>query len=98
MLRLLPWRKIAWVVLIWTAGMLAIWGIAQVVLNPGVTDEDIQECLAEGFIPPNECEETLQDLEDEQVVIGIPLLVILWFVGLLLLSLMWSMLRQKPTD
>jgi hypothetical protein len=97
MLRALPWRKTTWVLLFWTAGIIAIWGIVELSLNPGVSQEDIQECLEEGFIPPEECEETLRELEDEDAVIGIPLLVIFWFAGLLLLGLVWFGTRQSPT-
>jgi hypothetical protein len=98
MLRALPWRRLTIVVLTWTAGLLAIWAIAELVLNPGVTEEDLQECRLEGFIPPAECEETLNDLEDQQVVIGRPMLVSLWLAGLFLIGLMYYALRQKPKN
>jgi hypothetical protein len=91
-------RKAIWGPLIWTVGIIVIWGVAQIVLNPGVTRDDIQECVAEGIFPPDECEETLQALEDEdEPVVGIPLLLILWLAGLLLLSLVW-MTGPKPPD
>lgn len=93
-----PWRTIIGVPLIWTAGILAIWSLARVSLDSGVTDADIQECAGEGFIPADECEETLRELEDEDAVIAVPLLLVLWFAGLLLLSLVWLATRQKPTN
>jgi hypothetical protein len=75
----------------------AIWGVAQIVLNTGVTRDDIQECRAEGTFPPDECEDTLQALEDEdEPVVGIPLLLILWLAGLLLLSLVWMTGPKSP--
>jgi hypothetical protein len=91
------WWKFTLVLLFWTVGLLAIWGLAEVALNPGVDDDAVRECIEEGFIPADECEETLQGLEEDQVVIGFPLLAVLWFAGLLLLSLAWLGFRQKPT-
>lgn len=83
---------------IWTAGIFAIWGLAQLVLNPGVTQEDIRECRAEGIFPPDECADALQALEDEdEPVVGIPLLLILWLAGLLLLGVVW-LAEPKPAD
>jgi hypothetical protein len=96
MLRTRRWWKLTLVLLLWTVGLAAIWGVAQVALDPGIDDDAIRECVEEGFIPPDECEETLEDLEDEQVVVGLPLLTIVWFVGLLLLSLVWLGFRQQP--
>lgn len=91
------WWKLALVMLLWTTGLFAIWGLAQVILDPGLDEDDLRECMEEGFIPPAECEETLQELEDDQVLVGLPLLTVLWFAGLLLLSLVWLGFRQKPT-
>lgn len=94
-LRPLEWKAI-WAPIIWTVGIVVIWAVAQIVLNPGVTQEDIRECQAEGIFPPDQCEETLQALEDDdEPAVGVPLLVILWLSGLLLLGLVW-MTGPKP--
>ena len=91
-------RRAVWAPLIWTVGVIAIWGAAQFVLNTGVSQADIQECRAEGIFPADECEEVLQTLEDqEEPVVGIPLLIILWLSGLLLLALV-SMTGRRPTS
>jgi hypothetical protein len=83
-----------WVVTIWTAGVILLWVISDRVLNPGVTDEDIRECVEEGFIPAEECEETLQQLEDdEDPVFGIGATLLVWLAGALVL--MW-LLRPPP--
>ena len=91
-------REAIWAPLIWTVGVIAIWGVAQLVLNTGVSQDDIQECRAEGIFPADECEEVLQTLEDqEEPVVGMPLLLILWLSGLLLLALVWIEWR-RPTE
>lgn len=83
--------------LIWTVGIFAIWGVAQLVLNPGVTQEDIRECQEEGIFPPDECENALQALEDDdEPAVGVPLLLILWLSGLLLLGLVWITGPERP--
>lgn len=91
------WRTLALVLLVWTAGVVAIWAIADIALNPGVTDDDIRECLTEGFIPPEECEETLEELEaDEDAVIGIGVSAFIWAAGSLVL--LWVLTRSRPSD
>ena len=87
----MPWRTRWIVLLVWTVGLLVIWLIAAEVLNPGVTEEDIRECVEEGFIPPAECEEALERLEsDDPAVLSVGLVFLVWAVGLLLL---WVMTR-----
>jgi hypothetical protein len=85
------------VLLVWTAGVAAVWVIAELALNPGVSDEDIQECMEEGFIPPDECEETLERLEaGEEAVIGVGAAFVVWFVGFVVLLL--AMTRRRPAN
>lgn len=84
----------ALVLLVWTAGVVTIWVVAEIVLNPGVTENDIRECIAEGFIPADECEETLEQLEaDEDTVIGIGVSLVIWFVGCIVL--LWTVNRPR---
>jgi hypothetical protein len=90
------WSTRVWVLLVWTAGLIAVWVVANAVLDPGVTDEDVQECLREGFIPPEECEETLEALEDEEEpVLGIGASFLVWLVGCFLL---WLVTRPPQVD
>jgi hypothetical protein len=93
----MPRRTITAVLLIWTAGVSAVWLSAGVLLNVGVDEADIQECAAEGFIPPEECEHALEMLEADDpapITVGVPLIV--WFAGSLLI--IWAMTRLKSAD
>jgi hypothetical protein len=94
---LLRWQVALWL-LLWTAGVLAVWVTVRVALDPDVKDEDIQECIGEGIIPPEECEAMLQELQGEPFVAGVPLLVIVWFAGLLLFSVVWLARRHPPAN
>jgi uncharacterized protein YggT (Ycf19 family) len=84
------------VLLVWTVGLLAVWLIARDVLNAGVSDDAIQECVEEGFIPPSECENALEDLEsDDRQVLSVGLIVLVWAVGL---PLLWVMTRPTTSE
>jgi hypothetical protein len=86
----------AGVLFVWTIGILVVWLMSGVVLNPGVDEADIQECVAEGFIPREDCEETLERLEDDDpapISGGVAFLV--WAVGSLVL---WVILRPRAAD
>jgi hypothetical protein len=84
-----------WVLLIWTAGVVAIWFIADLVLNPGVSEDDIRECAEEGFIPPAECKETLEMIEaGQEPVLGVGASLAVWLAGVLVLA--WVMSRPGP--
>lgn len=76
---------------IWTV-VFAVLLIAAAFLDPGVTEEEIEECMSEGFIPPEECEETLES-EDEGIGIGVTPLFLLWLAGFLALGLAWVLTR-----
>lgn len=78
---------------IWTV-VFAVLLIAAAFLNAGVTEEEIEECMSEGFIPPEECEETLE-AEDEGIGIGITPLFLLWLAGFLALGLAWVLTRPR---
>jgi hypothetical protein len=84
-----------WVLLVWTVGVIAVWLIADRVLNPGVTEDDIRECAEEGFIPAAECRETLEMLEaGEEPVLGFGATTAVWVAGVLVL--LWVMSRPRP--
>jgi hypothetical protein len=96
MRKALPRRTTVAVLLIWTVGVVALWVIADAVLNEGVSEADIQECVEEGFIPRDECEEALEMLEaDEDPVIGIGASMLVWLAGFLVL--LWLLTRPRPT-
>jgi hypothetical protein len=94
---LLRWQ-VGLMLLLWTAAVLAVWVTVRVALDPDVRDEDIQECIGEGIIPPDECEEMLRELEGEPFVAGVPLLVIVWLAGVLVFSVLWLARRQRPAN
>jgi hypothetical protein len=89
-----PWRKMTWVLLIWTV-VFAVLIIAGALLDPGVSEEEIEECMREGFIPPEECEETLE-AEDEGIGFGVAPLFLLWLAGFLVLGAVWLLTRPRP--
>ena len=84
-----------WVLVVWTAGVIGIWLVADWVLNPGVSEDDVRECAAEGFIPPAECRETLEMLEaSDAPVLGLGVTLAVWAAGVLIL--LWVMSRPRP--
>ena len=81
------------VLLVWTAGLFAVWLVAAEALNPGVSDDAVRECVEEGFFTPAQCEEVLEDLEsDDPAVVSVGSVFVVWAVGLLLL---WLVTRPK---
>lgn len=86
-----------WVLAVWTGGIVVVWIVAGVVLNPGVGEEDIQECVMEGFLPPEECEEALEELEaDDPAPISVLIPVLIWLAGSVVL--VWVLTRPKPAN
>jgi hypothetical protein len=86
-----PWRKTTWMLLIWTV-IFAILIIAGAFLDLGVSEDEIEECMREGFIPPDECEETLE-AEDEGIGLGFTPLFLFWLGGFLVLGAARSLTR-----
>jgi hypothetical protein len=79
--RIIPrWRKMTWVILIWTA-IFVIWTIA------GINDRPSQNC-APG-------DQLCHDASDTGTGIAVALIWILWFVGFIVLSIIWFMTRPK---
>jgi hypothetical protein len=90
------WQTRAWLLVIWTVGAVAIWVVANAVLNPGVSDEAVQECLAEGFFPPDECEDALERLEaEEEPALGLGASLLIWVAGCFLI---WLVTRPRAED
>src|SRR5689334_16776618 len=77
------WRKMSWAILIWTAVFL-LWGISGVgaVSNRcvGLTGDALTTCQAGTAIGGG---------------LGITIIFFLWFVGFIVLSIVWFMTRPK---
>lgn len=81
MRRLIPrWRKMTWVLWIWT-GIFTFWVVA------GVSDRASEDC------PPGD--QLCIDASDAGTGIGVALIIILWFIGFIILALVWLMSRPK---
>jgi hypothetical protein len=90
----LPLQKLMGILIVWT--VIVGFGFLLVsALDVGVTEADIRECMQEPFIPPEECEETLQAAEGGEFRIGVPALITIWFGGALALSLVWLLIRHR---
>ena len=79
----MPKRKMTWVILIWTA-LFVVWGVAGAgaVSNncPGLTGDALATCQAATAIGGG---------------IGLTVIFILWFIGFIVLALIWFMTRPK---
>ena len=90
MRRLIPrWRKMTWVLLIWTA-IFAVWIVGGVNDASGHTHA---YCVAHAsqFLSVKDCETA----SDAGTAIGATLVFILWFLGFVVLGLVWLMSRPK---
>jgi hypothetical protein len=93
----LLWRKLMGILIVWTV-FLTFGFLLVRVLNVGVTEADIRECMQEQIISPEACEETLQAAEEGEFRIGVPVLIMIWFGGALALSLVWLLIRHRSAD
>lgn len=80
------WRKMTWVLILWTV-LMAIWIVAG-----AATVDPANECAGEEF--RGACEAGTEAGE----AIGIGALVVLWFFGFMVLSLIWFMTRPKGRE
>ena len=76
----LRWRKMTWVLNIWNV-LFLIWIIA------GVSDRASEDC-APG-------DQLCIDASDVGTGIGVALIFFLWFIGFIVLSLVWFMTRSR---
>jgi len=76
----LRWRKMTWVLNIWNA-LFLLWLIV------GVNDRASKKC------PPGD--DLCTSASDVGTGIGVALIIILWFLGFIVLSLVWFMSRRK---
>lgn len=84
MRRFIPhWRKMTWVLVLWT-GLMLVWIIG------GATSADTsdKDC---GTLSKEACE----GAQDAGTAIGVGLLIFLWFLGFVVLSLVWFMSRPR---
>jgi hypothetical protein len=77
---LLPKRISSWLIVIWTA-LFAIWIIAAIASRPST------DCVSG--------DQLCQDASDAGTGIGVGILFFLWFLGFVVLSLIWLMTRTK---
>jgi hypothetical protein len=83
------WRKMTWAILIFSVLML-IWIIA----GAGASDNH-GHCLREhGVLSVRSCE----DARDVGTGIAVGLIAFLWFVGFVILSIIWFMTRPKGRE
>ena len=76
----LHWRKMTWVLWIWTA-IFVVWTIV------GIADRASKSC------PPGD--QLCIKASDTGTGIGVAAIVILWFLGFIVLSLIWVMTRPR---
>jgi hypothetical protein len=83
------WRKMTWVLLIWSA-VFGFWMVA------GTAERPSKDCAADssvidGTLTLSQC----QAASDVGTGIGVVLIGMLWFVGFLVLALVWLMSRPR---
>lgn len=99
-MRFFRWRKMTWLILVFSAAMLA-WVVAAAssVAETAVTSEDRSDC--QGLVDAGlydsvgECIDTLEAAADVGAGIGTGILILLWVVGFIVLSLIWLMTRPR---
>jgi hypothetical protein len=74
----------SWALIVWSGLMLA-WVVAAAGQASGVS----AECKADTLLGP----ETCNNAQDTGTAIGVGLLIVLWFIGFVVLSLVWFMTR-----
>ena len=83
------WRKMTWVLIIWTVLMFT-WMIAG-----GSSAQDANDCDAERTA---QMRQLCEDATDVGTGIGVAALFFLWFLGFVVLGLIWFMTRPKGRD
>ena len=75
------WRKMSWAILVWT-GLFLIWGIA------GAGNVSTEDCVGE-YASACEAGTAIG------AGIGLTLIFLLWFIGFIVLAIVWFMTRPK---
>ena len=76
-------RKMTWALWIWTV-LFAVWIIV------GISDRASKDC------PPGD--QLCVDASDTGTGVGVALIIILWFMGFVVLSLVWFMTRPRHRE
>jgi hypothetical protein len=84
------WRKMTWTIVIFSALML-LWAI--VGAHDTTSQQSLSQCVAQnqGVLSAHDC----KSLNGAGAAIGVGLLVGLWFMGFIVLSLVWFMTRPR---
>jgi hypothetical protein len=84
---ILHWRKMTWALLLWTV-IFVIWSIAA-----SDNSSAVRDCVnnSSGYLNQHDC----QTAADVGTGIGLTLIWGLWFVGFVILSIIWFMTRRK---
>jgi hypothetical protein len=69
--------------------------IAGAASNPEATQAEIADCTEGGLFTEEECRETLNAASDVGTGIGVTLIFVLWFIGFIILSIIWFMTRRR---
>jgi hypothetical protein len=84
-----------WAIIAWTV-LMGVWIVGGVASQPGLTPEDRASCAeTTAIMSEAECLETMQAAGEIGTGIGVVLLGLLWFVGFIVLTLIWFMTRPK---
>lgn len=83
------WRKMSWALILFTVLML-VWAIVGV---SGSDSSNVSNCVQQGagYLSQKAC----QDANDVGTGIGLAVLFVFWFVGFIVLSLIWFMTKPK---
>lgn len=87
------WRKMTWAILIWS-GLMAAWLIAGIASVGG--HDSYCEAHRTAYLSLRDCETFHSAGEDVGAAVGIAALVVVWFFGFVILSLIWFM--TKPHE
>lgn len=86
------WRKMTWALLIWTT-ICAVW------IGAGIGDRPSQDCSTDPAVVSGTLSlEACQAASDVGTGIGVVLVGFLWFLGFLILALVWLMSRPRKVE
>lgn len=84
-------RKMTWAILAWT-GLCVVWLIGGARNVSSGQDQAVQDCMSGGFNTAQDC----QTFYHAGAGIGFGLVFGVWFVGFIVLAIIWAMTRPKP--
>lgn len=83
------WRKMTWTILIWT-GIFALW------IGGGIGDRPSKDCATDPAVISGSLSlDACQAASDVGTGVGVVLIGFLWFIGFIVLSLVWFMSRPR---